>query len=92
MSSANPSRQQAGLAKGMDESLRNVIAEQVIHRLSQPKNMLAIHIHKLWTDRYRANVFVGANFATSTLLRSFFLVTDGDGNITQSTPTIAHLD
>jgi hypothetical protein len=65
------------------------IEEQVIRLLGRPPNVLGVQVRKLWCDRHRANVFVGPNIASATIIRSFFLVVDGTGKITESIPAIA---
>ena len=43
---------------------------------------------KLWNDRYRVNVFVGPVPSSAIVAHSFFLVTDGEGNIIAANPKI----
>lgn len=77
------------LANQVDAALTAMIGEQVIHLLGRPPNLISLQIRNLWGGRYRANVFVGPNLAAATINHSFFLVTDGAGNITASIPPIA---
>jgi hypothetical protein len=77
------------LAKQIDSAVAELIGEQVISLLGRPPNFFNLQIRNLWGDRYRANVFVGPNAAAATINHSFFLVTDGAGNITASNPPIA---
>jgi hypothetical protein len=65
-----------------------LIAEQVIHHLGEPKNLIQVQVRRLWEDRYRANVFVGAGITSATIVNSYFLVTDSNGKIIEATPTI----
>jgi hypothetical protein len=70
------------------ELLNSVVGEQVMHRLGAPHNLIQVQVRRLWQDRYRVNVFVGPDIASAQIPNSFFLVTDGDGNIMASTPII----
>jgi hypothetical protein len=45
-----------------------------------------VDVRRLWEDHYRVNVFVGEDAVTSRICQSYFLVTDGSGNILSSTP------
>src|ERR1700704_306850 len=65
-----------------------LIAEQVMYRLGEPKELIQVQVRPLWEDRYRANVFVGKGVNSATIVNSFFLVTDSSGNITAATPKI----
>jgi hypothetical protein len=69
-------------------TLDSLIREQVIHRLGQPADLLTVQVRPLWGTRYRVNVFVGPSVACATVVDSFFLVTDADGNILEATPKI----
>jgi hypothetical protein len=70
------------------EMFQALIAEQVLHSLGEPKNLLQIQVRRLWEDRYRVNVFAGASVTSAKILNSFFLVTDGNANIVTATPRI----
>jgi hypothetical protein len=65
-----------------------VIGGNVLRALGQPGTLLRVEVRPLWEDRYRVNVLVGLDAASVRVSDSFFLVTDGDGNILASTPTI----
>jgi hypothetical protein len=65
-----------------------LIAEQVIHSLGEPKDLIQVQVRRLWENRYRANVFVGAGVTSATIANSYFLVCDSNGKITEATPTI----
>jgi hypothetical protein len=88
MPSANVDRKQAEIEKQSRESLNALIGEQVLQRLGRPVSLLTVQVRKLWDDRYRANVFIGANAASAMVTHSYFLVADGEGNITAATPAI----
>jgi len=70
------------------EMFRALIAEQVMYCLGEPKDLIQVQVRRLWEDRYRANVFVGAGITSATIVNSYFLVTDSNGKIIDATPTI----
>ncbi len=70
------------------EVLQALVAEQAMHTLGEPGNLLKVQIRRLWEDRYRLNVFVGVDITSATVAHSFFLVADGEGNILIATPAI----
>jgi hypothetical protein len=45
-------------------------------------------VRHLWENHYRANVFVGADAASTRIIHSFFLSVGEDGNICTSAPDI----
>jgi hypothetical protein len=59
-----------------------------MHALGEPGDLLRVLIRPLWGNCYRANVFVGADAASGRVANSYFLTTDGEGNILESTPQI----
>jgi hypothetical protein len=91
LSNSMPSSQKSDREQSVNDALHTLIAEQVILRLGRPTNLLFTKVHKLWEGRYRANVFVGPHVAAPTLLQSYFLTTDADGNILDSSPPIARM-
>lgn len=72
------------------ETLNSLVREQVIHILGAPGDLLCVEVRPLWGTRYRVNIFVGVTIVNARLIHSFFLVTDGEGNILESTPKIEH--
>jgi hypothetical protein len=70
------------------DTLNTLVREQLITTLGKPDDLLSVQIRPLWGTNFRANVFVGANVACAKITHSFFLVTDDDGNIVKSTPTM----
>ncbi len=74
--------------KRVAQHLIAVIGEQILHTLGQPVGFHRIQVRKLWGDRFRANVFVGADAASVIIAHSFFLVADEEGKITTATPKI----
>ena len=65
------------------------IGHQVMHALGQPGNLHKVQVWPLWEDHYRVNVVVGADATSARVAHSFFLVTDREGTILESTPEIA---
>lgn len=68
--------------------LRLIIGEQVMQLLGRPTGLHSVQVRKVWDDHYRVNVFVAVDAACSKVAHSYFLVTDGDGNIVAATPKI----
>ena len=65
-----------------------LIGQQVIRALGEPSELLQVQVRELWERRYRLNVFVGPDAVAARVAHSFFLETDDNGNITESTPRI----
>src|SRR5687768_14217517 len=68
--------------------LSALIARHVMHALGQPGDLHRVQVRRLWEDRYRVNVLVGTDALTTRVAHSYFLVTDGEGNISTSSPKI----
>ncbi len=81
-------QQQAELAKQTPEQRSSVIVSQLLQALGRPATLYRVEIRHLWDDHYRANVFVGADAASTRVAHSFFIVADEDGNIITSVPDI----
>jgi hypothetical protein len=80
-------QQRKDLKKQERQRLHAVIGRYVLHDLGQPGDLHRVQVRQLWEDHYRVNVLVGG--ATSAkVAHSYFLVTDSDGNVIASTPTI----
>jgi hypothetical protein len=69
-------------------ALHSLLGKHVIHALGQPGDLLRVQVQQVWEDHYRVNVFVGVDAASVKVAHSYFLVTDGEGNILASTPEI----
>jgi hypothetical protein len=65
------------------------IARHVTGALRQPVDFLGVQVRRLWREHYRVNVLAGPDAASARIVASYFLVTDGAGKITASTPEIA---
>jgi hypothetical protein len=88
---AMPTKQQADRA-GQEEhegrQLHAVIGEHVLHALGRPGDLQKVEVRWLWKDHYRVNVLVGVVAGSARVAHSYFLVTDSDGNVAESTPRI----
>jgi len=80
--------QQAAEETQDGRQLDAVIGEHVLHALGRPGDLQRVEVRRLWKDHYRVNVFVGAETGAVHIAHSYFLVADGDGNVTASTPTL----
>lgn len=76
-------------AKQERPQLNALVGKNVIDALGQPSDLHMVQVKKLWEDHYRVNVFIGADSGSAKVAHSYFLVTDGDGNIVASNPRIA---
>jgi hypothetical protein len=65
-----------------------LIAEQVLHALGRPSDLLQVQVRNLWQKHYRVNILVGPDVASVRIMHSYFLVADNEGNIATSTPAI----
>jgi hypothetical protein len=70
------------------ETFRVLIAEQVMHSLGEPKDLIMVQVRWLWEDRYRVNVFVGAAVTSAQIVNSYFLIVDSNAKIMTATPSI----
>ena len=66
-----------------------LIGKNVLFTLGQPDNFLRVQVKTLWDDFFRVNVLAGPDMASAKVAHSYFLHTDGSGNILSSTPAIA---
>jgi hypothetical protein len=70
------------------ERLEILLRKNVIRSLGQPTNLHHVQIRELWDHHYRVNIVVGADAASIRIAHSFFLLSDSDGNVVESTPRI----
>ncbi len=70
------------------ETLNALIGEQVMHTLGEPAGLYKVQVRRLWEDRYRVNVFIGADAASAKIATSYFVEADSGGNIVESRPRI----
>jgi hypothetical protein len=60
----------------------------VLHALGEPSDLVKVQVRAIGQNSFRVNVFVGTDVASARVANSYFLVVDGDGTITTSTPAI----
>ena len=51
-----------------------------------------MQVRSLWGNYYRVNVLVGDDPGCAKIVRSYFLETDGAGNVVDSSPAIVRED
>jgi hypothetical protein len=72
-----------------EKSKRNAqIGESVLTTLGRPGDFQRVQVRQLWDDRYRVNIYIGADSISATVAHSFFLVVDVGGKILASRPHI----
>jgi hypothetical protein len=64
------------------------IGGHVLGALGRPDGLFGVQVRRLWGDRYRVNVLVGRDAASTTIAHSYFLVVDEAGNIDTTSPVI----
>jgi len=70
------------------QNLAAAIGRRVLGVLGRPGDLLSVQVRPLWEGHYRANVLVGTAAGCARVAHSYFLVTDGEGNILTSAPAI----
>ena len=70
------------------QRLQAVIGKHVLHTLGQPADLREVQVRPLWKDHYRVNVLVGVDATSVRVAHSFFVVTDGNGNVLAATPAL----
>jgi hypothetical protein len=88
MPTAEQREQDRGEQRQARDRLNARIGEAVVRSLGEPEALHQVQVRRLWSDHYRVNVLVGRDAASAKVAHSYFLVTDGDGNIETSVPTI----
>jgi hypothetical protein len=64
------------------------IGEGVLTTLGRPGDFQRVQVRQLWDDRYRVNIYIGADAISAIVAHSYFLVVDVGGRIVASTPHI----
>src|SRR3954468_11689394 len=72
----------------MRDAVDDSIRKQVVRSLGTPGDLLSVQVRPVGGERYRVNVVVGKNPASSRIPNSFFLTADAKGNILTSSPEI----
>ena len=70
------------------ERVRAALGGHVLDVLGRPGNLFGVQVRRLWGDHYRVNVLIGPDAASTTVAHSYFLVLDGAGNVSTSSPAI----
>jgi len=88
MATQQQDKQPSGREKHEFEELTALIGRHVILALGHPGDPHRVQVRRLWENRYRVNVLVGADVTNTRVAHSYFLVADGDGNISTTIPAI----
>ncbi len=70
------------------ERQENLIRGHVLRALGEPGGLGRVQVRSLWGNYYRVNVVVGEDPGCAKIVRSYFLETDGAGNVLESSPRI----
>jgi hypothetical protein len=70
------------------QRLESVIRGHVLDQLGCPESAHNVCVRHLWAGHYRVNVFVGEAAAFAEIAHSYFVSTDEQGTILESTPAI----
>ena len=70
------------------EVLNTLVGEQVVHSLGELNSLHKVQVCRLWKDHYRVNIFIGGDPLSARIASSYFVETDGNGNIVASRPRI----
>ena len=65
------------------------IVERVLSALGHSHDCRTVQVKPLWAYNYRVNVLVGADAVSAKIAHSYFVETDLEGNIIESTPRIS---
>lgn len=91
MSTKRNDEESSDFKQNEDVQLRYAIGKNVVHSLGQPGDLHGVQVRKLWANHYRVNILVGENAASAKVAHSYFLMSDSDGNVVESTPAITRL-
>jgi hypothetical protein len=73
------------------EVLNALIRSQMVSSLGTPPDLIKMQVHPVGGHRYRVNVFAGKDAMSGRIANSFFLTTDAEGKILESSPEIVRL-
>ena len=62
------------------------IRQHVLETLGTPPGWHMVQVRPLWADCFRVNVLVGESITNFTIVHSFFLKADGEGDVLESSP------
>lgn len=83
-----PQEQQSEPQKQERQQLDSALGRSVVSCLESTGDIQRVQVRLLWQNRYRVNVYVGADAASVRIASSYFLVTDEVGNIIESSPAL----
>jgi hypothetical protein len=69
------------------ERLEALIASAVLRALGRPGDLRSVQVRWLWDQYCRVNVLTGED-ASAVITHSYFLTTDGAGEILEASPAI----
>jgi len=69
-------------------TLEVAVRDGVIRHLGRPAGLRNVQVRQVYGDKYRVNVFVGADPGTVRVAHSYFVAADSSGKILGSTPAI----
>ncbi|HTK75417.1 MAG TPA: hypothetical protein VL371_09180 [Gemmataceae bacterium] len=70
------------------DRLSAAIGGHVLGVLGRPDDLFRVQVRRLWDDRYRVNVLVGPDAASTTIAHSYFLLVDEAGHVHTTSPAI----
>jgi hypothetical protein len=65
------------------------IVERIVKALGHSSRFRIVQVKPLWAYNYRVNVLIGADALSAKIAHSYFVETDLEGNIVESTPRIS---
>ena len=89
MATKQQDKQHAEQENQKHEQRSALIGGQVIRVLGQPDELRRVDVRQLWEHHYRVNVLVGESTACARVAHSYFLVTDGEGNVVTAEPKLS---
>jgi hypothetical protein len=90
------SKQQDGPQANQEKQGRTqreaVVGNNVARALGATEEGQQMQVRELWGRHYRVNILIREDAACTRIARSFFLVSDDEGNVVESTPPITKHD
>jgi len=72
------------------EQLAARIRVQVLQTLGRPPGWHLVQVRPLWDGYFRVNVLIGEGVTSFKISHSFFLLTNANGDVIESTPELVH--
>lgn len=91
MSTLPAAKPDGGTSPGEESppQLAATIGRAVIAALGRPADFYRVSVFRLWEDTYRVNVLTGTDPSALAITHSYFVSSDGMGNVVRSTPPLA---